>query len=198
MSSRTVVFATSFYLLLPRFIYFFKDFIFIIYFQREGKGGRTRRRETSICVCLLVCPLLGTWPTTEACALTGNGARDLLVRRLVSYPLDHTSQGTFHSFLTTDCQLIKDSLILFLFFKYILLIMLLQLSHSSPLPPPPAISIPSGNPPPQFMSMGCAYKFFGFSISCVILNIPLSILYLPIMLLNPCIFSPILPTTPPS
>ena len=41
--------------------------------------------------------------------------------------------------------------------------------------------------------MGRAYKFFSFSISYTILNLPLSILYLPVMLLIPCNFSPILP-----
>ena len=43
-------------------------------------------------------------------------------------------------------------------------------------------------PPPQFMSMGHTYKF-GFSISYTILNLLLSILYLPLMLLIPCTFS---------
>ena len=42
------------------------------------------------------------------------------------------------------------------------------------------------------MSMGQAWKFFGYSISYTILNLPLSILCLPIMLLIPCTFSPIL------
>ena len=41
--------------------------------------------------------------------------------------------------------------------------------------------------------MGHAHKLFGFSISYTVLNIPLSILYLPIMLLNPCNFIPNLP-----
>ena len=45
-------------------------------------------------------------------------------------------------------------------------------------------------------SMGLTYKFFGFYISYIILNLPLSILYLPFMLLIPGIFSPIL--LPPS
>ena len=40
------------------------------------------------------------------------------------------------------------------------------------------------------MSMGGAYKFFGFSISYTTLNISLFILYLPIMLFNPCTFLP--------
>ena len=39
----------------------------------------------------------------------------------------------------------------------------------------------------------CTCKFFGFSISHTILNIPLSIVYLPIILLIPCTFSLILP-----
>ena len=39
--------------------------------------------------------------------------------------------------------------------------------------------------PPYFMTMGCAYEFFSFSIFYTILNIPLSILDLSIMLLNP-------------
>ena len=40
------------------------------------------------------------------------------------------------------------------------------------------------------MSMGHTYKFFGFSISYTILTLPLSVLYLPIVLLIPCTFSP--------
>ena len=50
-------------------------------------------------------PLLGTWPATQACALTGNQTGDPLVHRLELSPLSHTSQcktyeifisGTFH------------------------------------------------------------------------------------------------------
>ena len=37
--------------------------ILFIYF-REGMGGRKRRRETSMCGCLLHTPILGTWPAT--------------------------------------------------------------------------------------------------------------------------------------
>ena len=39
-------------------------------------------------------PPLGTWPATQACALTGNQTSDLLVLRPVLNPLSHTSQGT--------------------------------------------------------------------------------------------------------
>ena len=71
--------------------------------------------------------------------------------------------------------------------------MLLQLSHFFSLCPPlPSTPLPSSNPIPWFMSLGRACKFFGVSISYVILNISLSILYLPIMLFNPCTFSLIL------
>ena len=41
----------------------------------------------------LACPLLETWPKTQACALTGNQTRDSLVPRLGLNPLSHTSQG---------------------------------------------------------------------------------------------------------
>ena len=40
-------------------------------------------------------PLLGTWPTTQACALTGNQTSNPLVHRLALNPLSHTSQGEF-------------------------------------------------------------------------------------------------------
>ena len=38
-------------------------------------------------------PLLGTWPATQACVLTGNQTGDPLVCRLALNPLSHTSQG---------------------------------------------------------------------------------------------------------
>ena len=88
----------------------------------------------------------------------------------------------------------------FSFFKYILLIMLLQLSHFSPfIPLCPATPLPSAFPPtPQFNSIGCKYKFFGFSISYTILNLPLSLFYLPFMLLILCIFPPLFPSHSPT
>ena len=39
-------------------------------------------------------PQLGTWPATQACALTGNQTSNLSVSRLVLNPLSHTSQGS--------------------------------------------------------------------------------------------------------
>ena len=41
----------------------------------------------------LAWPQLGTWPTTQACALTRNPNGDLSGRRPVLSPLSHTSQG---------------------------------------------------------------------------------------------------------
>ena len=81
------------------------------------------------------------------------------------------------------------------FLKIYLLIVLLQLSHFPPFTPlHPVHPLPPIFPtPPQFMSMGHTYKFFGFYISYTILNTLLSILYLPIMLLSPCTIFPIHP-----
>ena len=54
--------------------YFFKDLF--IYFRDRG---REEERERNINMWLpFACPLLGTWPATQACALTGNGTSDLL------------------------------------------------------------------------------------------------------------------------
>ena len=56
--------------------------------------GRERERERNLSVWLpLVCPLLGTWPTTQACALTGNRTGEPLVLEPALNPLSHTSQG---------------------------------------------------------------------------------------------------------
>ena len=64
------------------FIYLFR--------RREGE------RERNISLWLpLVHPLLGTWPATQAFALTGNQTGDLLVHRPALSPLSHTSQGYF-------------------------------------------------------------------------------------------------------
>ena len=51
---------------------FLKDFIYL--FCERGKGGT----ETSI-GCLPYAPRLGTWPTTQARALTGNRTGDVLL-----------------------------------------------------------------------------------------------------------------------
>ena len=70
------------------------DFLkrFYLFIFREGKGGRKRERNISVWLPLTR-PLLGTWPATQACALTGNRTGDPLVCRLAFSPLIHTSQG---------------------------------------------------------------------------------------------------------
>ena len=62
---------------------------FSFFLFREGKE-REKEKERNISVWLpLARPLLGTWPTTQACALTGNQTGDLWVHRLVLNPLSH-------------------------------------------------------------------------------------------------------------
>ena len=46
-----------------------------------------------MCGCLSCVPHQRTWPTTQACALTGNQTGDPLLHSLVLNPLSHTSQG---------------------------------------------------------------------------------------------------------
>ena len=66
------------------------------------RGGREGEREGNISVWLpLMCPPLGTWPTTPACAPTGNRTGDPLVRRPALNPLSHTSQGLLIVFLSS-------------------------------------------------------------------------------------------------
>ena len=52
--------------LFPRGIFFI-----LLFLEREGNGGRKRRRET-LMHCLLHANRLGTKPKTQACALTGD------------------------------------------------------------------------------------------------------------------------------
>ena len=69
---------------------FFLDFMYL--FFREGKG-ESKRCERNINVWLpLVHSPLGTWPATQACALTGNRTGDPLVHRPALNPLSYTGQ----------------------------------------------------------------------------------------------------------
>ena len=71
--------------------FFLKDFIYLFLERREG---REKKRERNINVWLpLKCPQVGTWPATQACALTGNQTGNPLVHSPVLNPLSHTSQG---------------------------------------------------------------------------------------------------------
>ena len=75
-------------------LFFFK--ISFIYFS-GGEG----ERERNINVWLTVMRPLGTWPATQACALTGNQTSNPLLHSLVLNPLSHTSQGTTDSFIVS-------------------------------------------------------------------------------------------------
>ena len=55
---------------------------------------KERKRNISVWLPLML-PLLGTWPTTQACALTGNRTSHPLAHRPALNPLSHTSQGFF-------------------------------------------------------------------------------------------------------
>ena len=76
-----------------RYDFIFKDFIYLLLERGEGKE-KERDRNINVWVPLM-CPLLGTWPATQACALTRNRSSDPLVSRPALSPLSHTSQGAF-------------------------------------------------------------------------------------------------------
>ena len=57
------------------------------------RGRETSMRYGNIDRLPLARPQLGTWPTTQACTLTGNRTDNLLVCGMTSNLLSHTSQG---------------------------------------------------------------------------------------------------------
>ena len=59
--------------------FFFK----ILFIFREGQGGRKRKRNINVWLPLAY-SLLGTWPATQACALTGDQTGDPWVCSLCS------------------------------------------------------------------------------------------------------------------
>ena len=75
------------------YAYSFYFFLKILFISRQRGMERGRRRESSMCGCLLHIPPPGTRPATQACALTGNRTGDPFVHRLALNPLSHTSQG---------------------------------------------------------------------------------------------------------
>ena len=58
----------------------------------------------------LACPKLGTWPTTQAYALTGNRTSDPLVRRLALNPLT-TPARAYYLFIDEEIEAQKDELV---------------------------------------------------------------------------------------
>ena len=70
-------------------------FSFYLFTFREKRREGEREGEKHRSVASFT-PQLGTWPTTQACALTGNQTCDLLVHSTTPNPLSHTSQGCTH------------------------------------------------------------------------------------------------------
>ena len=78
---------------------------YCIYLFLERGEGKGKKRERNINQLPFTCPQPGTWPTTQACAPTGNRTGNLLVRRLVLNPLSHTSPGDTFKILGTVLNL---------------------------------------------------------------------------------------------
>ena len=75
------------------FYLFFKDCIYL--FLERGEG-REKQRKRNISMSLpVVCPRLGPWPATQACALTENGTNDPFFCRPALNSLSHTIQVSF-------------------------------------------------------------------------------------------------------
>ena len=81
------------------FSFFKKDFL-NLFLERGREGEReVDKHQSEVASC--TSPILGTWPATQAYALTGNQTSDPSVCRLALNLLSHTSQGYltyFHSF----------------------------------------------------------------------------------------------------
>ena len=71
--------------------FFKKDFIYFFLDRGEGREKEEKERNRNVWLPLMY-PLLGTWSTTQACALTGNRPHNPLVCRPALNPLVHTSQ----------------------------------------------------------------------------------------------------------
>ena len=69
----------------------FKDFTYL--FLERGER-REKEKERNINWWPLTRPLLGTWPATQARALTGNEPVTLRVAGWQLHPLSHPSQGS--------------------------------------------------------------------------------------------------------
>ena len=88
---RDVKNSESCYISIKNINVFLKDFIYL--FLDRGEG-REKKRERNINMWLpLMHPPLGTQPTSQACALTGNQTSDPLVHRPALSTLSLTSQG---------------------------------------------------------------------------------------------------------
>ena len=83
------------------FILFFLKYFIYLFLEREE--GREKERERNINVWLpLTWPPLGTWPATQACALTGNWTGDPLVHS--PYSVHWTTPARFFPILKINVE----------------------------------------------------------------------------------------------
>ena len=69
-------------MVMSNFEIFKKDFIYLLLEKGERREKEKERNSNAQEISLpLTHPQLGTWPATQACALTGNQTRDLSVHR---------------------------------------------------------------------------------------------------------------------
>ena len=83
---------------LGRWGYFLFQRFYLFLEIENGKERETLMRKRNIDGLPLAHPQMGTWPATQACALTGNRTSDPLLCSLVLNSLSHTSQGMFPIF----------------------------------------------------------------------------------------------------
>ena len=132
-------------------LFVFKDFIYLFL---DRAGGRERNINVLLS---LTHPQLGTWPATQACALTGNWPGDPLVHRPALNPLIHTSQSRSWVLKKMKAKWKKPE------FQNPFIVVLLELSPLSPivLPCCPHYSpVLQSIPTLLSMSMGHLYLFF--------------------------------------
>ena len=87
------------------FLFCFLRRFYLFYFQREGEGRRKRGRNINMWLPLAH-PLLGIWPATQACALTGNQTCDPSLCTPMLNPLSYTIQDNNFR-LSNTCTVIS-------------------------------------------------------------------------------------------
>ena len=98
------------------FCFIFFKILFIYLFLEKRREGE-RKGERHQCVVVSRGPL-GTWPTTQACALTGNQTSDPLLLRPALNSLSHTSQGLFCFLKKINIKYLVKHLPQFAFFSF--------------------------------------------------------------------------------
>ena len=94
-------------------LFLYRCFKYFIYLLLERGEGKERGRETWMCKRYIdwFTSQLGTWPTTQASALTGNPTSNTLLRRTALNPLSHINQGIFFLFFNPTINLLYSKLV---------------------------------------------------------------------------------------